>query len=197
MKQLNAIRTLKAWDKKGRYVFTKHMLAKLFASDHQKTFEEGLRRLVQADILQRVCRGVYVNKDAVSFDQHVIERIAQALRGAAYNYISLESALSEYSVISQIPVDRVTVMTTGRAGIYHTSYGTIEFTHTKRSVEDILKNTLCIKDKPLRIATEKTALRDLKRVGRNLHLIDEQNRSSRHCCKFRFCSKKNSRLPHY
>lgn len=56
------------------------MLAKLFASDNQKTFEEGLRRLVQADILQRACRGIYINKDAASFDQHVIERIVQALR---------------------------------------------------------------------------------------------------------------------
>jgi len=46
--------------------------------------------------------------------------------------------LSEYGVISQIPLDRLTVMTTGRKGIYKTIYGTIEFTHTKRSVENIL-----------------------------------------------------------
>ncbi len=31
-----------------------------------------------------------------------------------YNYVSLESMLSEYGLISQIPIDRLTVMTTGR-----------------------------------------------------------------------------------
>ncbi len=41
----------------------------------------------------------------------------------------LESALSEYGVISQIPIDRLTIMTTGRKGHYKTPYGTIEFTH--------------------------------------------------------------------
>lgn len=35
-----------------------------------------------------------------------------------YNYISLESALSEYGIISQIPIDRLTIMTTGRKGEY-------------------------------------------------------------------------------
>lgn len=174
MKQLDAIRILKVWDKNSRYVFTKHVLAKLFSSDNKKAFEEGLSRLVKTGILERVCRGVYVNKEAVSFDQYTIERIVQALRPKAYNYISLESALSEYGVISQIPIDRLTVMTTGREGIYKTPYGIIEMTHTKRAVDDILKNTIAIKEKPLRLATKKAALRDLKRVGRNLHLIDEQ-----------------------
>lgn len=174
MKKMQAIRVLRAWDKKGWYVFTKHMLAKLFSDDNSKTFSEGLNRLVKEGILQRACRGIYVNKDAVSFDQYVIERIAKALRAGEYNYVSLESMLSEYGVISQIPVDRLTVITTGREGIYKTPYGTIEMTHTKRSVTDILNSTKIIENKPLRIATQKTALRDLKRVGRNLDLIDEQ-----------------------
>jgi predicted transcriptional regulator of viral defense system len=174
MKQLDAIKVLKVWDKKGRYIFTKHILAKLFSEDNKKAFEEGLSRLVKTGILERVCRGVYVNKEAASLDQYTIERIVQALRPKAYNYVSLESALSEYGVISQIPMDRLTVMTTGRESIYKTPYGVIEMTHTKRAVDDILKNTIVIKERPLRIATKKAALRDLKRVGRNLNLIDEQ-----------------------
>ena len=124
--------------------------------------------------MQRAARGIYVNKDAVSFDPYVIERIAKALRPGEYSYVSLESMLSEYGVISQIPVDRLTLMTTGREGIYKTPYGTIEMTHTKRSPDDILKSTQIIEKRPLRVATKKTALRDLKRVGRNMNLIDEQ-----------------------
>jgi len=47
----------------------------------------------------------------------------------------------------------------------------IEFTHTKRPVTDILSSARN-RGHPLRIATKEAALRDLKRVGRNTHLID-------------------------
>lgn len=79
--------------------------------------------------------------------------------------------LAEYGVISQIPLDRLSIMTTGREGVYKTAYGTIEFTHTKRSISDIIDNIRTIEKRPLRIATQGAALRDLKRVGRNLHLL--------------------------
>jgi hypothetical protein len=88
-----------------------------------------------------------------------------------YNYISLESALSEAGAISQIPLDRLTVMTTGRKGEYRTPYGVIEFTHTKRPEMEILDHVYSA-GRPLKMATLTTALRDLKRVGRNTHLLD-------------------------
>lgn len=116
-------------------------------------------------LLKRACRGVYVNPFAKSQDSHTIERIALALRRGEYNYLSLESALSEYGMISQIPIDRLTVMTTGRKGIYHTPWGTIELTHTKRAVSEIVKS-LRETGRPLRIAMPQAAWRDLKRVGR-------------------------------
>ena len=119
-------------------------------------------------------RGIYVNEDAASFDSYTIERITKALRRGEYSYVSLESMLSEYGIISQVPIDRLTIMTTGRKGIYNTPYGIIEFTHTKRSVKNILSNTHMISEKPLRIAYKETALRDLKRVGRNINLINTE-----------------------
>ena len=42
---------------------------------------------------------------AHSFDGYVIEQIAKTLRRGEYNYVSLESILSEYGLISQIPID--------------------------------------------------------------------------------------------
>jgi len=62
-------------------------------------------------------------------------------------------------------------MTTGSKGEYKTLYGVIEFTHTKRSITDIL-NHIVQTTRPLRMALKTTALRDLKRVGRNNHLVD-------------------------
>lgn len=88
------------------------------------------------------------------------------------NYISLESALSLHGIISQIPIDHLTVMTTGRKKLLETPWGTIEFTHTARKIEDLIDGTVPT-DGPLRLARPETALRDLRRVGRNTHLIQE------------------------
>lgn len=173
MNRLNAINLLRTLDLHGKYVFTKHQLSKFFSEDNPKTFTEALARLVNAGILARAVRGIYVNEHAQSFDQYTLERIVIAMRRGEYNYASLESMLSEYGVISQIPVARLTVMTTGRSGTYKTPYGTIEFTHTKRPVENIINNTTFIEDRPLRVAKKEVAWRDLKRVGRNTEMVNE------------------------
>lgn len=172
MNRSEAIQTLRSWDKKGKYVFTKHELHKIFPKDSSKTLTEGINRLVKSNILLRACRGIYINPHAVSMDSYTIERIAKALRLGEYNYVSLESILSEYGVISQIPIDRLTVMTTGREGSYKTSFGVIEYTHTKRSMTDIVEGMIQVKNRPLRIASKKVAWRDLKRVGRNTHIVN-------------------------
>ncbi len=171
MDKQTALRVLTTWDELGRYVFTLRDLSKLFPGDGAKTLREGLGRMVKCGLLQRAGRGIYVFPLARSLDSHTIERIATALRRGEYNYISLESALSEYGFISQIPIDRLTVMTTGRKGLHNTPWGNIEFTHTKRPVHDILENIRDI-GRPLRLAKPLTAWRDLKRVGRNTHLVD-------------------------
>src|SRR5690348_7072130 len=149
MNKLQAIRILTDFDKKGRFVFTKHDLSMLFSKDNAKTFSEGLCRLVKAKILTRACRGIYVNEQANSIDSYLIEHIAKALRRGKYNYISCESILSEYGLISQIPMDYLTVMTTGRSGTYKTPYGVIEFIHTKRPVANILSSIHKVEDRPL------------------------------------------------
>ncbi|TDX32149.1 hypothetical protein DFO67_10298 [Modicisalibacter xianhensis] len=129
MDQKTARQRLDAWERQGRTVFTLRDLAKLFHEDSPKTLQEGLRR---HGILEGVSRGVYVYAQSHTPDAYRLERIARAMRRGEYNYVSLESALSEYGAISQIPVDRLTVMTTGRKGTYRTPYGTIEFTHTSQ-----------------------------------------------------------------
>jgi len=174
MKITDAIQIVNEFDARGRYVFNKKDLTKLFPNENLKTLEASLLRLVKTGVLQRACRGIFINKNAQSFDAYTIEHIAKILRRGHYNYVSLESILSEYGLISQIPLDRLTVMTTGRSGLYKTLYGVIEFTHTKRSVMNVLENTITT-ERPLRVATPEAALRDLKRVGRNLNLLLNEN----------------------
>lgn len=172
MDKETAIKRFSEWDDRGRYVFTLRDLAHIFPEDAPKTLQEGVARLVRAGLLQRVCRGVYLYPYARTRDSHTVERIARALRRGHYSYVSNESALAEYGAISQAPVDRLTLMTTGRRGVYNTPYGVIEFTHTARPVREIL-NSIREVGRPLRLATPQTAWRDLKRVGRNIHLVNE------------------------
>lgn len=173
MHQTTAIQRLAACDKTGRYVFTYRDLAKIFPEDSVRTLQAGLKRLVQQGILINPAKGIYLYSLSRHKDSNTLEQIAKTIRRGEYNYVSLESALSEYGAISQIPIDRLTVMTTGRKGEYKTPFGTIEFTHTKRPVSDIVSNRVDV-GRPLKLASKAAAYRDLKRVGRNTHLVEEQ-----------------------
>ena len=129
--------------------------------------------MVKDGLLIKAARGIYINALVASRHKSwMLENIAKALRPGKLSYVSLESMLSEHGVISQIPLSRLTVMTTGSGGIHDTPYGTIEFTHTKRSIPEILDRTIFIKDRPLRIAKKQAAVTDLLRVGRNTDMID-------------------------
>ncbi len=171
MHTVEAIKTLAKWDRYGWIVFTLSDMRKLFPHQSEKTLSESLRRLVQNGVLERVANGVFVNPLSSRSRVGMFERIACAIRRGEYNYISLECALSEWGVISQVPQAYLTVVTTGRKGVFNTPYGVIEFTHTQQSASQILKNTLA-RERPLRIATAETALQDLRRARRNLHLVD-------------------------
>ena len=165
MKTVEAVKTLWEWDRRGRSVFLVSDLRKMFPERSARTFAGGLRRLVKQGVLEHAARGVYVNPLSRLSKRYLIEKVAVCLRRGEYSYVSLESALSEYGAISQIPMSRITVMTTGRSATIRTPYGVIEFTHTKRSPADILRSTLIMEKRPLRIARVETALRDLRRVG--------------------------------
>ena len=177
MKKMQLIRCLADLDKRGVYVFAKRDIEKMFPDENEKALEKSLQRMVADELLIRAAKGVYVNPAATSKTSRVIEEIAKVLRPRCFSYVSLESMLSEYGVISQVPVSRITIMTTGAKGTYDTPYGTIEFTHTKRRPPAIIERTQYVKERPLRFATKTAAVNDLRRVGRNTNMIidDELN----------------------
>lgn len=170
MNKLTAINKLDEFSRNGRYVFHLRDFGKIFPDESERALKASIKRLLESDILTRAVYGVYVYNRATQ-DSYILEHIVKTLRRGEYSYVSLESALSQYGVISQIPIDRLTVMTTGRSGEYQTPWGVIELTHTARSVNDILAGTIETKS-PIRFAKKETAVRDLLRVGRNTHLID-------------------------
>lgn len=174
MTKIEMIRRLAELDRRGVYVLARRDIEKLFPDESEKAMEKSLQRLVTDGLLQRVAKGLYVNPAASSKNRWIAEEVAKALRPGCLSYVSLESILSEYGAISQIPIDRMTVMTTGRSGLHKTPFGTIEFTHTKRARSAILGRTFAPKGRPLRIATRSAAVRDLLRVGRNANMLIQE-----------------------
>lgn len=135
-----------------------------------------LSRAVKCGIVQNPARSVYVFSAARRIHPDSIYKIAQKLRSGAFNYLSLESVLSQSGYISQIPIDRITVMTTGRSGLFELAgIGVVEFTHTKKNFEMLAPNLVWDGSIGMFRSTPEFALVELKRVGRNLDLIEEDD----------------------
>lgn len=175
MNRIDLIEQLAGLERRGIFVLAKRDIEKLFPDEDEKALEKSLQRMVKDGLLLKAARGIYVNPAAAYRNPgRVVEEVAKALRPGKLCYVSLESLLSEHGVISQIPISHLTVMTTGASGTHETPYGTIEFTHTKRSIPEVLFRTVYVKERPLRMAKKRAAIQDLMRVGRNTDMIDHE-----------------------
>ncbi|NHM16583.1 hypothetical protein GMI69_07930 [Eggerthellaceae bacterium zg-887] len=170
MKLYDADRTLASYKGRKR-AFHTHELSLAFGEEGSK-LRSTIVRLVKAGSLVHIARDLYWFDGAESGSVPAIEEIAVALRPGEMNYISMESAASLWGVISQIPVGRITVVTTGKEGEFRTPFGTVEFVHTARSFLHILENTVDYPGHAMRLATKKKVVADLLRAGRSLDLID-------------------------
>ncbi len=130
-------------------------------------------RAERSGLLRRVCRGVYLY-DRVGYPRgDVLFHAAARLRADCFNYLSLETVLSDAGVISQVPINWITVMTSGRGGtIGCGDWGTIEFVHTRKrpdAVQDQLEY-----DRRCRLwrASVRLALQDMRDTRRGMDLVD-------------------------
>lgn len=170
MRTADAVKIIEKLDRRGRAVFTTKDLRGIFPERSEKTFKGGLTRPVRQGVLQRAARGVYVNPSTRNRRQR-LQRLALAMRPGEESYLSLETVLGIYSLISQQTLGNITVMTTGRKGWFSTPWGGIHFTHTTRPADEIRALTVDVGD-PIRWAKPRTALQDLRRTRRNLELVD-------------------------
>jgi hypothetical protein len=153
-------------------LFSTADLALLMQRPKDVAFSRFLSAAVRAGVLNRVCRNIYVNLLAEPEGKGILAKIAMRMHWDKFIYISLESQLSYLGVISQVMMNRITVMTTGRSNIITSSYGVIEFTHTKNLVEELKAEVYWDTEIGIFRAKEARAIQDLKRVGRNLHMLD-------------------------
>lgn len=174
MKLADAIRVLVLGDGRQFPVIGTQGLRLLFGDDGDDAFNMGVRRLVAVGLLERVARGVYLNRALPDMGMEGIGVVARHLRPRRLCYLSYESALAEFGSISQVPMVYL-IATTGNAGEYSTRYGDIEFSRTRRSDVEILRNTVFDGRIGLRIASPELASGDLRRIRPgNLHLVDEK-----------------------
>jgi hypothetical protein len=123
--------------------------------------------------LRRVCRGVYVYGRAAAENGLLLFHAAAVLRANGFNYISLETALSAQGLISQVPINWVSIMSSGRSSIVPCGlWGTIEFVHTTRQPNDLAEQLHYDAACRLWCASPALALRDMRATRRSLDLVD-------------------------
>jgi hypothetical protein len=170
MKLIDYIEAIEKVDKLGIWALPLFNLRTLFP-EHPKTFMKGLARMEDVGVLLKVARGFYVNPKSHCLPQDTLAALVPFLKPWSFNYVSLESVLSEAGWVSQLP-SCLTLMTTGRKGTFHTPYGTLEFVHTQRKPSANLGDMYFDPVRELYVAKPELALRDLKRVGRNMDLVN-------------------------
>jgi len=167
-------RTLRTIASPDAYVFSISDLGTLVPEISQPALRMVLSRAVKNGILIRACRGLYLFSGVPHVKGYELFHIAAKLRAGYFNYISQETVLSDLGVISQIPLQHITVMSSGSSGLVCCGvWGNIEFTHTKKVLgtlsEMLVYDTAC---RMLR-ANAALAYADLKAARRNLDLVDK------------------------
>ncbi len=165
--------TLNALASPQHYLFTPSDLRVLAKDLSDDAFKTMLSRATSQGYLERICRGLYIHPQAMRRDGLLLFHAAARLRAGCLNYISLETALSDSGVISQIPMNWITMMSSGRSNrISCGRFGTIEFVHTQKRAEDLV-GKLSYDDRcGLWRAHTALAIQDMKAAKRNLDLID-------------------------
>ena len=154
-------------------LFTSSDLRSLLPEHSESAFKTLLSRAVSEGYLSRICRGLYLFDKANPDRGLLLHHIAAKLRPLGLNYLSLETVLSDAGVISQIPMNRIALMSSGRSSIIDCGpWGSIEFVRTHQQANDLVGQLQYDPQSRLWRANVSQALRDMRATHRSLDLID-------------------------
>lgn len=172
MKSINAVRLLHDMYLKGVYLYTSGDLGLVF-EERGDTLRSTIRRLVADGALLRVARDTYSYALTVPGLRDELQDAAAFMRRGEYSYESLESAAAQWGFISQIPVGRIMVVTTGAGGVVDTLFGTVEYSHTSAGGNELAPTLVSREPRSrLPIASKERTMRDLVVRRRSLDLIE-------------------------
>ena len=156
-----------------QYLFSLRDLSATIPEQNSTAFKALIGRAEKNGLLRRVCRGLYLYPKVNYPAGLILYHAAARLRANEFNYISLESALSDAGVISQIPMNWVTLMSSGRSYIVDCgAFGHIEFIHTKKSLDRVASQISYDQRCRLWRASVALALRDMALARRNTDIVD-------------------------
>jgi predicted transcriptional regulator of viral defense system len=171
MKQLS--RTLETLASAENYLFALDDLRGALPETAPGALKVLLSRAQKTGLLKRVCKGIYLYPRVTYPAGLMLFHAAAKLRAAAFNYLSLETVLSDVGVISQIPLNWITLISSGRSHIVDCGdFGRIEFIHTKRKPVDVAGQLSYDPQCRLWRASVALALRDMKLTQRSTDLVD-------------------------
>lgn len=167
-------RTLRSIASPQNYLFSIADLSTILPGHKRNAITQITSRAIAAGFLTRACQGIYLLADTPRTGLELFH-IAAKLRAGFFNYISQETILSDAGIISQIPLARVTIMSSGRsAHIPCGSFGTIEFTHTKRDLVSLASRLDYDGQRRMLCAPVSIAWEDLRSARRNSYLEDKE-----------------------
>ena len=134
-----------------------------------------LSRAQKAGVLKRVCRGVYLYPRVNYPRGMLLFHAAARLRASGFNYISLETALSDSGVISQAPINWITLMSSGRSQVVDCGdFGRIEYVHTAQLPGRLTEELTYDTERRLWRASARLALRDMRATRRTRDLVNPE-----------------------
>ena len=158
----------------GMHVYTTRTIYDcVLIGESTRAREATIAKAVQDGVVERFTRGLYLFRGA-DCRHDIRQEAVLRLRPGHYSYISCESALCSWGVITQQMLGAITVMTSGRRQRFATSSGgTIVLTHTKKAY-DVVRPQLVPPgdDDLLPTAKPLLAYRDLERTGGCVDLVD-------------------------
>ncbi len=182
MKAAELLAVLDEQDRENRlWLFTPASFRVLFPEESEDSLKMSLRRHVKSGLLRQVKKGLYANERARCAPSDKLPALVPFLKPGDINYLSQESRLSQLGLISQMPLNYLSIMTRGNTQTFNTLYGKVQFTHTKRPMAFILDHTTVDRETGLLVADGHLALKDLMRSNRTTReLVDEQTMKDIH-----------------
>ncbi len=168
-------KTLSILASKEHCLFSLTDLRGIIPGQNQSAFKSLISRAQKTGILERVCRGIYLYPGVTSPDGHILYRVAARTRAGEFNYISLETVLSDSGAISQIPFNWITLMSSGRSYVIDCGkYGHVEFIHTKKTPAKVASQLFYDEYCGLWRASPALAMEDMKYTRRSTELVDQE-----------------------
>ncbi len=169
----NILTWLQANASNRHYLFSLKDLKALCPELSNNNFKTLLSRMVKTGFLEKICRGLYAYKSNLFSNGLLLFHAAAYLRSHEFNYISLETALSDAGIISQVPINVISIMSSGRSNtIACGKFGVIEFVHTHQKPVHVMNQLTYDVHCRLWRASTNLAIKDMKKTHRNCDLID-------------------------